>query len=109
MVFLPACVDYLSAAVRTASPARKKGYSPKCAEGYTDLYQRRVALRRRCGAVRHRSRSGACYWAHRVDADDDRGDGVHRQLVADVTAAEQLAQQTALPFGQANVEPLPLE
>ena len=39
-------------------------------------------------------------WPHRVDADDDRADRVERQLVADVAAAEQLAEEAALALRQ---------
>src|SRR4051812_1283636 len=46
--------------------------------------------------------SGSGDGPHRVEAHDDRGPRIHRQLVSDVAAAEELAEQRSLPLGQAH-------
>ena len=53
---------------------------------------------RRDAALRRRPGDGP----HRVDADDDRRARVERQLVADLAAAEQLAEERALARRQAD-------
>ena len=67
--------------------------------------QARVAAPRGRSTWRDASRRlGARHRAHRVDADDDRRARVERELVADLAAAQQLAEQLALALRQADVD-----
>src|SRR4051794_25834717 len=72
----------------------------------------RSSLRRdRCEAapVRRKGASAAGDGAHRVDADDDRGHGIERQLVADVASSEELTEEVALALRQAHEHTTSLE
>src|SRR5919107_4426266 len=60
------------------------------------------------GAVRRRAVALASGdGTHRIETDDDRRPGVERELIADVTAAEELADERPLARRQADEEPLP--
>jgi hypothetical protein len=50
--------------------------------------------------------SGPCDGAHRVQPDDDRGPRVERQLVSDVSAAKQLADERSFAQRQADEQTL---
>ena len=67
-----------------------------------DRRRSEAVVRRR---AEHRGRSAAGDRAHRVDADDDRGPRIERQLVADLAGLEQLTQQPAFAIRQADVDP----
>src|SRR4029078_4882391 len=49
--------------------------------------------------------SGPGDGSHRIQPDDDRAAWIHRQLEADLAAAQQLAEQRALALGQPDEDP----
>src|SRR5439155_4409531 len=105
----PEGLDAMSGRRTNGHGCPPNGLLPQGREDYTLVKEWRVALRRPCGACWHRLWSGAGHRAHRVDADDDRADRVERQLVADVAATEEIAEQPALTLRQADEHPLAID